>query len=209
MKTLLSLVIWNLNTMSFSIDSNLSRFSVLWSVADCIVDRYADWLRAITPRLSLLPDGLASHVNTVTEMALEYSANTNVEEVFSLFAGLSHDLFRISEDAEIMAYAKLYDSPLSDLERENPMLAHGIAAAGFLGQVAPDMPTSIKEAIRYHTLPMLNSTVLTQIVVCADTLEPSRKIPEREIIRLQNISLSDRFKLVLNLKRLQWKGNPS
>ena len=60
-------------------------------------------------------------------------------------------------------------------------------------------------AIRDHTFPADDAPMLTKILATADTLEPSRQIPEREEVRLMRIPFEQRFIEVQRLKKLPRK----
>lgn len=157
-------------------------------------------LELINPRLAMLPDGLREHIEGVARLAISYALDNGVEPRQAMIAGLAHDLFRIAADDEILRLAAIARGSLKDLEKRLPMLAHGAAAAGFLMQSGIALPDSLIAAICDHTFPEADSPLLTQILVVADTLEPSRGIAQRDRLRNADLTLDLLFKEVLQIK---------
>jgi nicotinate-nucleotide adenylyltransferase len=168
---------------------------------DSLGEPYSGWLATIFEQLRLLPEGLVGHIMSVAEMAVGYGLEAGLDPKTCLLAGLSHDLFRVADASEQLFYADLCGTQLSTLERKMPMLAHGAAAAGFLRQRIPAIDPDIVNAVRWHTFPADDAPLLTRVLVLADTLEPSRGIAERDILRQAAMPLDDRYQKVIELKR--------
>ena len=147
------------------------------------------------------PAGLREHMRAVAEMAADYAKEVGYNADDAYLAGMAHDLFRVASDEEIIETAKRANMPLSHIMLSRPMLAHGPAAAAWLMENAPDVGEDVLCAVRDHTFPPSDSPILTQIIAVADTLEPSRHIPEREAIRTAEMPFSERFKKVFELKQ--------
>ena len=146
------------------------------------------------------PAGLREHMNAVASMAMKYAKEVGYDVNNAYLAGIAHDLFRSASDKAILEMVSKAGIPLNNLMMSKPMLAHGPAAAGWLKINIPDISEDIVNAVKDHTFPDAEAPVLTQIIAVADTLEPSRNIPEREQIRLSDIPFTDRYKRVYELK---------
>jgi len=168
---------------------------------------YQGWLETIARQLRRLPDGLIEHIMAVAALAVKYGMEVGLDPRTCMLAGLSHDLFRVADSAEIFRYAEFCRTELSAAERHLPMLAHGAAAAGFLRYRIPEINPDIVNAVRWHTFPADDAPLLTRILVVADTLEPSRAIVERDCLRQTEMPFSERFGKVLEFKRKCQRGH--
>lgn len=168
---------------------------------------YGSWLETIAGQLRHLPEGMIAHIMAVAALAVNYGMEAGLDPRTCMLTGLSHDLFRIADSAELFAYAEGCGTQLSALERKKPMLAHGAAAAGFLRKRIPAINPDIVNAVRWHTFPADDVPLLTKVLVLADTLEPSRGIAERDNVRQAEMSIEQRYQRVLALKRKSAGGH--
>lgn len=168
---------------------------------------YRSWLKIISGQLCQLPDGLVAHIMSVAALTVEYGLEAGLDPRLCMLAGLSHDLFRVADSAELFAFARFCGTNLSEAEGRLPMLAHGAAAAGFLQQRIPAINPDIINAVRWHTFPSDDAPLLTKVLVLADTLEPLRAISERDALRQADMSLDERYHRVLELKRKSSQGH--
>ncbi|GAB4272285.1 MAG: nicotinate-nucleotide adenylyltransferase [Candidatus Rifleibacteriota bacterium] len=167
----------------------------------CLDKNYESLILEIDFVINSLPDGLKEHIENVARDSFLMALENGVDPISALIAGLSHDLFRIADNEEILRLASLSGYTLSSKELELPMLAHGAASAGFLKKLWPEIPVQILDAVRFHTLPENNMGDLAKILVIADALEASRKIGEREKLRQKKLDLGKKFELVVELKK--------
>lgn len=174
---------------------------------DCLASPYQRWLEVIAGQLRQLPEGLVDHIMSVASLAVKYGIEADLDPSVCMLAGLAHDLFRVADSAEIFRYASFCHTQLSELEQNVSMLAHGAAAAGFLFCMIPEISPDIADAVRWHTFPADDASLLGKILVIADTLEPSRAIAERDLLRQTPMTLEQRFKKVLELKRKSVDGH--
>ncbi|MBU1105648.1 MAG: nicotinate (nicotinamide) nucleotide adenylyltransferase [Candidatus Riflebacteria bacterium] len=174
---------------------------------DSLGNPYLHWLEVIAGHLRQLPDGLVDHIMSVASLSVKYGLEAGLDPRTCMLAGLTHDLFRGAGSSEIFRYAELCRTRLSEAERALPMLAHGAAAAGFLLYWLPEINPAIVSAVRWHTFPAEDAPLLGKVLVVADTLEPSRAIVERDSLRQASMSLNERFKRVLELKRKSIMGH--
>lgn len=164
---------------------------------------YSNLIFQICKRLAGLPKGLKQHIEAVAYECFRYAWILGQPLLPAIIAGLSHDLFRIASDREILDEALDSGFELTETEKALPMLAHGPAAAGFLKKLDKNIDSEILQAVRYHTRPEKNLNNLGKILVVADTLEPSRRIEEREKLRKADISFDEKFHRVLDIKNRQ------
>lgn len=164
---------------------------------------YSSLIAKIDDRLNNLPAGLKKHIEAVAYACFRYAWTAGQPLFPAIVAGLSHDLFRIASDREILDEALNSGFELSETEKALPMLAHGAAAAGFLKRIDENVDAGILQAVRHHTRPESDLNDLGKILVLADTLEPSRKIEEREELRKADLPFEEKFRRVLEIKNKQ------
>lgn len=167
----------------------------------CWVNGFERWIPAVRERLRLMPDGLLTHVEGVARLAAEYAAELGADPRAGYLAGLSHDLFRHGKKAEIAKRAADGPFRLTPLEREEPMLAHGAAAAAFLAGLSPKVPATILTAVRWHTFPRGRAGKLEQALIMGDGLDPSRGDPILDEVRETSLDATERFRRVVEHKR--------
>ena len=170
-------------------------------------DPYCGWLETISAQLRHLPDGLIDHIMAVAGLAVKYGIEAGLDPRICMLAGLAHDLFRGADATQVFAFAEKCGTSLGSIERKMPMLAHGAAAAGYLRSKIPAINPDIVNAVRWHTFPADDAPLLTRVLVLADTLEPSRGIVERDVLRQIEMPLDERFRQVLGLKRKSAGGH--
>lgn len=164
-------------------------------------EKYRLWLKRVTEKQSGSPEGLQEHMRSVTRLAVQYSLELGCDPRPALIAGMAHDIFRDAPDAEIIGLVGGTNFIIDERQREVPMLAHGPAAAAWLLKIAPDIDSTIVSAVKNHTFPMADSPLLTRVLAVADTLDPVRKIPERDMLRQSDMTFSERYQKVLDLKQ--------
>ena len=168
-------------------------------------EEYKKYLDIILEKQALSPKGLQMHMQAVADLAVGYAKEVGYDVESANLAGMAHDLLRHATPEETLEYARSTGFVISDLMEKIPMLAHGPAAAGWLIKNIPSIGVDVILAIRDHTFPADDAPMLTKILAVADTLEPSRKIPEREEVRLMRIPFEQRFIEVQRLKKLPRK----
>lgn len=167
----------------------------------CLGDNYHGWLKLARKKQADVSEGLQKHMRGVARLAVHYALEQGYDPRPALVAGMAHDLFRDAPDAEIISLSSSVGLALRDLELQTPMLAHGAAAAAWLLNSAPTIDPALVAAVRDHTFPDVDSPSLTRILATADTLEPSRGIPERDHLRQASISFAERYAKLLEIKK--------
>lgn len=166
---------------------------------------YQYYLKTILTKQSESPEGLQKHMEEVAKLAVMYAKEVGYDTEAANLAGMAHDLIRLASPEETLAWANSTGFVISDLMTQIPMLAHGPAAAGWLMKNLPSIGVDVILAVRDHTFPADDAPMLTKILAVADTLEPSRQIPEREEVRLKDMPFEQRFIEVQRLKKLPRK----
>ena len=167
----------------------------------CWAGAFAAWIPPVRERLRALPEGLLEHVEGAAHLAAEYAAEQGIDPRAGFLAGLAHDLFRHLEADEVARLGLESPFPLTPLEREEPMLAHGAAAAGFLASLTPEVPRALLQAVRWHTFPRDRAGRLERALVMGDALDPSRGDPILDGLRESVLEPAERFRLVVKYKR--------
>lgn len=167
----------------------------------CLGPDYHRWLKLVEKQQKHSPVGLQEHMRSVTFLAVKYALELGVDPRPALVAGMAHDLFRDAPDAEIVGLVGCTDFLLNDLEKETPMLAHGPAAAAWLRNVAPGIDPVVISAVKNHTFPVVDSPLMTKILAMADTLDPVRRVAERDALREADLSFAERYQGVLEIKK--------
>jgi len=137
-----------------------------------------DWLREqITPQRL---DHVVGVVEAATELAERYAPG-EVERC--RIAGWLHDAAKHWSGEDLLAYAEARGELITPMEREVPMLLHGLV--GYLvgaEQFALDDPL-IKAACTNHTTSAPGMGIVEKIVFLADLIEPERRFDGVETIR--------------------------
>lgn len=113
-------------------------------------------------------------------MALAYKLNVEAAVV----AALLHDYARELKEAELLNLAVQAGWPVNDVERVTPLLLHGPVGAFLAALHFGISDQDVLEAIKFHTTGCAGMDRLAKIVYLADMLEPGRKFPGVEKLRL-------------------------
>lgn len=163
---------------------------------DCWGPTFTKVISRLRERAGDLKKGLRRHIEQVAELTARFAFEADLDPRLGFIAGLAHDLFRAATPRRILQQVAAGAIPLTPREREIPMLAHGAAAAVLLRTWAPSLPEEVFRAIRRHTLPPARAHSLTQALICADLLEPSREKVAYDELREAELSLAERYAAV-------------
>lgn len=163
---------------------------------DCWGPAFTKIISRLRDRAAELKKGLRRHIENVAELAARFAFEAGLDPRLGFIAGLAHDLFRVATPQQILRRVAEGGLRLSLREHELPMLAHGAAAAVFLRKHSPWLPETIFRAVRRHTLPPARAHALTQALICADLLEPSREKADYDELREADLSLAERYAAV-------------
>ncbi len=114
------------------------------------------------------------HSMRTSEMTKELCLRYGLDGEKGRFAGMAHDICKDLSDEEMIATAARDGQVISDLEKNNPFLLHGRAAAVFLREEFSIDDAEILEAVANHTLGLAGSCPLARLLFVADKIEPGR-----------------------------------
>jgi predicted HD superfamily hydrolase involved in NAD metabolism len=141
------------------------------------------------------------HVCGVVETSERLAKRYAPESVAQVrLAAWCHDLARNWEKEELLDYAEKHGLAIRAIERETPMLLHGIVGYQLAAeQFRLDDPV-IGSACQFHTTGAPNMSVTDKVVFLADFIEPSRDYPNVNDIRAEaEISLDSAVLLAIDL----------
>ena len=142
-----------------------------------------------------------SHSREVARLSSELCDRFHADEDKGYIAGISHDLARELEPAEILLLAERDGLPMRDWERANPILLHGRAAAAVLTKHTGYADPETLQAIRDHVTGRGGMGPISKIVFAADFLEPTRDFVSPEFRRRTlGLSLDEMVLAVLERK---------
>ncbi len=95
-------------------------------------------------------------------------------EVLGYYAGLSHDMCKEMDKAELEQVVLANAESLSETEKKKPSLLHGRACAIVLKKQFNIVNEEILEAVSCHTFGKKNMCNIAKIVCIADKIEPGR-----------------------------------
>jgi predicted HD superfamily hydrolase involved in NAD metabolism len=130
-----------------------------------------------------------NHSREVARLASELCDRFHADEEKGYIAGMAHDLARELDVAEILLLAESDGAPVSDWERERPLLLHGRAAAAILLKHTGYGDEETLQAIRDHVTGRGAMGPISKIVFAADFLEPTRDFVSPEF-RRRTLALS-------------------
>ena len=120
-----------------------------------------------------------STADTARDLAFIYQADSDEAYV----AGLLHDWDRCILDEDIIARARSYGMELSPEALEAPKILHAHTGAQAVQDTFPELPATVIDAIRHHTVGVPNMSDLDKLIYLADMLEPLRTNPHVATLR--------------------------
>jgi nicotinate-nucleotide adenylyltransferase len=145
-----------------------------------------------------------NHSREVARLASELCDRFHADEEKGYIAGMAHDLARELDVAEILLLAESDGAPVSDWERERPLLLHGRAAAAVLTKHTGYSDAETLQAIRDHVTGRGSMGPISKIVFAADFLEPTRDFVSPEF-RRRTLALSlDEMTLAVLERKLHY-----
>lgn len=117
------------------------------------------------------------HTLRVVETALELAEKHGLDLEKTRKAALLHDYAKDMSDQDLLALVTEAGFELSDLEKRDPSLLHGLAAAIIAQEDLGIEDTEVLDAIRYHTTGRPNFSQLGKLIFVADLIEPGRNYP--------------------------------
>ncbi|MDQ3834806.1 MAG: bis(5'-nucleosyl)-tetraphosphatase (symmetrical) YqeK [Actinomycetota bacterium] len=122
-----------------------------------------------------LSEGRYAHALRVADTAERLAKLYGLDPKKARLSALLHDAAREMDKDELLWVAKEEGLPISDFERERPVLLHGPVAAELACKELGVKDAEVREAICHHTTgaPGIGPLALTLYV--ADKIEPGRK----------------------------------
>lgn len=156
----------------------------------------------------LSPERLA-HTAGVVETAARLAGQHGVGHVESLrLAGWIHDAAKALPRAELLRLAEQMGCPIRFIERQEPLLLHGLVAARLAREELGLDDPIIDSAVAFHTTGDPTMSAADKVFYLADGLEPSRTFSwtaQGRILAEEDIDRALLFVLSNKLRRLLHK----
>ncbi len=121
------------------------------------------------------------------------------DEKTGYLAGISHDMCKKLPPEELLKTAEGDGKPVSELEKSNPSLLHGRAAAIKLQDEFDVHEPEVIEAVANHTFGKKGLCPLGKILYISDKIEPGREhVNDAYIKSIKNLSLDELFYKVVS-----------
>ena len=114
------------------------------------------------------------HCERVAQTAMILCELFDIHPWKGYFSGLAHDMCRDLDDQTLLSLAAHDNRPISEVEKQKPLLLHGRAAAVKLFRDFGVDDTDILQAVARHTLGCEKMRPLAKIIFIADKIEPGR-----------------------------------
>ena len=134
----------------------------------------ADLLQRLQIRLKSLPDGLQAHIYRVRNVAQELAARHGIDPDRAELGALAHDVCRAIPGEDLLKMSADLGVPVTDLDRDFPILLHGPVGAELLRKEDDLTDHSIFEAVRWHSTAHASLDDLGKLVFLADKLDPQK-----------------------------------
>ena len=121
-----------------------------------------------------LPPAMAAHIDRVVALARELAALHALPEERAALAAQGHDLLRAVPAAELLRRAERRGLALLDVERERPVVLHGVLGALELGERFGVSDRGVLDAIRWHTTGHPSYPDWAWAMFVADKVEPEK-----------------------------------
>lgn len=120
------------------------------------------------------------HSIGVMEMAVELAKLYNANVETARIAGLLHDIAKEMTSEEKLQYVKENNIKISEIERINTPILHGIIGAD-IARKKYGVSEQIQKAIQYHTTTSPNMDIIAKIIYVADKVELNRKSEDYDV----------------------------
>jgi len=118
---------------------------------------------------------LIEHTNRVIRIAIKIGKAHALDLEKIAFAAKYHDLARITPDEILLSECKKLDIPVSNFDKQLPMLLHGPVAASWVRTSNNVMAVpEVIEAVQNHSIATPNMGQIAKVVFLADKLDPNK-----------------------------------
>ncbi len=124
-----------------------------------------------------------SHCNFVAQKAQELAKQYGENELDAKIAGILHDVLKEKSKEYMMRIFKTYGFRLSETQKLNPKIWHGLAGAIYIEKILGLEIKNIVQAVKHHTVPSKNMNTFEKIIFMADRISDDRKYKDVQILR--------------------------
>jgi nicotinate-nucleotide adenylyltransferase len=139
---------------------------------------------------SKLDDYRYIHSLGVADSARELAKLYGADEEKAYFAGLVHDICKNIPKDEQLSIIEKGGVTLTDAEKNNPALWHGIAGECYLRLTMGITDPEVLGSVRYHTTGKAGMTLLEKIIYIADYISAERDYPDVDVMRDLSLNYS-------------------
>lgn len=126
-------------------------------------------------RIMALPNALQDHIDKVREISRELAAVHGIDVALADVAAAAHDVARHIPPQLLLKEAELLGLPIKDIERNSPVILHGPVGACWLRDEGTLENSDAFEGVYWHTVAHPDLSLLGQVVLLADKLDPSKR----------------------------------
>ena len=138
------------------------------------------------------------HVCGVVEMAAALAERHAPDEIGRVrVAGWIHDAAKNWDDSALLAYAEAHDLPVAPLDRDIPMLLHGLVGYALAAEAFDLDDARLCRACAGHTTGVPDMTAAEKILFVADYAEAGR--PTRRAAPIRHAAKHDLDEAVLRI----------
>lgn len=125
-----------------------------------------------------------THSANVSKTAEELAKRYGADQKKAKLAGILHDCAREISTPELLQMSKAFGIVVNQVELSMPVLLHAALGAKLARREYNVEDEAVLRAITLHTTGDANMTLLDKIIYLADCIEPARKYPGVETLRI-------------------------
>lgn len=126
-------------------------------------------------RINALPNALRGHINRVRKISRELAAVHGIDVTLADLTAAAHDVARHIPPQVLLKEAELLGLPIKAIERNSPIILHGPVGACWLRDEGTLENSAALEGVYWHTVAHPDLSLLGQVVLLADKLDPSKR----------------------------------
>ena len=125
-----------------------------------------------------------THSVNVSKTAEKLAGRYGADQRKAKLAGILHDCAREIPTAELLQMSRTFGIVVNQVEFSMPVLLHAALGAKLAQREYAVEDPDVLRAIALHTTGDANMTLLDKIIYLADCIEPARKYPGVETLRI-------------------------
>ncbi len=135
--------------------------------------------------LGPLPKGLLKHCDQVRKVSLELALRFGVDPDKAELGARLHDVARAKRPEELLALARGFGLPVTDIEERFTLFLHGPVGAELLRCQFNVRDEDVLNGVRYHTVGRRGMSTLEKVLFLADKIEPGKdhRYPFLDVVR--------------------------